>query len=421
MQNNNGSSTGFFEKVNPAPVAGGNRLDEDREFVARGKKKRTREVIDLVEDDGHSADDERSLAEEKRGKSSRSQPAAVKQWCMTIYPHKFDSVEQLKACCDAIGAASSYAMFGRETCPKTGKRHLQAFCLFKDRVRTTQLKKMYHKSIHWEPMNGSIEDSERYCSKDDTAPLVYGEKPKTAGELEQDRWRATREACKRGDLDAVDDQIFVTQFSNIQKIANHYAPSHPSLDAPCGVWLYGVPGSGKTHWATTKYGAFYYKLCNKWWDGYKGEETVLIDDIDPSHVYMGQFLKHWADKYAFRGETKGGGGMYRPKTVIVTSNYSIEECFPDMQGLKAFKRRFKVWYFPYPYKEGMKSPIARELLEDESPPLAEQPTLVLPPLALKRSPPVVDLTQTDDEEDEKGIPNPSFSAGARTPRPRHLK
>ena len=69
---------------------------------------------------------------------------------------------------------------------------------------------------------------------------------------------------------------------------------------------------------------------NKWWDGYAGEEVVVLDDFDPRHAeHLSYYLKIWADHYAFNAEVKGGMIRVRPKTVIVTSQYAIEDCFKE--------------------------------------------------------------------------------------------
>jgi len=87
---------------------------------------------------------------------------------------------------------------------------------------------------------------------------------------------------------------------------------------------------------------FYPKIAsNKWWDKYRGEENVLIEDMDTSHSYQGYNLKIWADKYAFPVEVKCGADWIRPKIIIVTSNYPIKTVFPDPQIHLPLLERFK--------------------------------------------------------------------------------
>lgn len=95
------------------------------------------------------------------------------------------------------------------------------------------------------------------------------------------------------------------------------------------MWLYGVSGSGKSHDARHKYaeGAYYLKAQNIWWDGYNGEETVILDDMDEAHP--GHNLKIWMDLYSCKGQTKGGHVNLTYKRFIVTSNYSIQDLFKD--------------------------------------------------------------------------------------------
>jgi len=87
---------------------------------------------------------------------------------------------------------------------------------------------------------------------------------------------------------------------------------------------------------------FYAKIAaNKWWDKYKGEENVLIEDFDKSHAYQIANLKIWADVYAFPVEIKYGNDVIRPKVIAVTSNYSIKEIWPDPIEHEPLLRRFK--------------------------------------------------------------------------------
>lgn len=89
------------------------------------------------------------------------------------------------------------------------------------------------------------------------------------------------------------------------------------------------------------------KRINKWWDGYKRQEVVAIEEWSPEAKLTAQSLKQWADHYPFQGEIKGGSMQgLRPRKLIVLSNYTIEQCFDRVEDRDPILRRFKVIKFP---------------------------------------------------------------------------
>lgn len=162
-------------------------------------------------------------------------------------------------------------------------------------------------------------------------------------------WNSFVELCKTATPKELIDSPFSQMYANYMSFAGVVHNQFANLKIMDGelqnLWLTGNPGTGKTKYAWDNYPDLYIKQINKWWDGYHGQETVLLDDWDPKHDILVQHLKIWADRYPFRGECKGSSFMIRPKRIIVTSNYSIEQCFQNPEDIDAIKRRFKVHHF----------------------------------------------------------------------------
>ena len=65
---------------------------------------------------------------------------------------------------------------------------------------------------------------------------------------------------------------------------------------------------------------------------------------------MHQMLKEWCERNPFQAESKGSSNKLmciRPKKIIITSKYSLEECFGhDVVGLlEPMQRRLQVRLF----------------------------------------------------------------------------
>lgn len=83
----------------------------------------------------------------------------------------------------------------------------------------------------------------------------------------------------------------------------------------------------------------------KFWDGYRGEEHVVIDefrgDINVSH------LLRWLDRYPVRVEIKGSSVPLSARKLWFTSNIPIESWYPqlDSETMDALKRRINITHF----------------------------------------------------------------------------
>jgi len=83
--------------------------------------------------------------------------------------------------------------------------------------------------------------------------------------------------------------------------------------------IVGPSGTGKSRWARTQYPDAFWKMKGPWWDGYDGEETVVIDEMY-GHCFPFTFLLQLTDRYPFVVECKGGSINFISKRIVMTSN-----------------------------------------------------------------------------------------------------
>jgi hypothetical protein len=168
------------------------------------------------------------------------------------------------------------------------------------------------------------------------------------GDATKEMWEQALACAKAGDIDSIPADIQIRNYSALQYIKRDHAKRPDDLQQPPEVYyVWGAAGTGKSHWAREqmkeKCGTYFDKsLDHKWWCGYQGEDAVIFDDIDKSHSKMLYHFKRWLDKYAFSIEVKGGNMYARPKYMYITSNFHLEEIWPDSKDNEPLLRRMKI-------------------------------------------------------------------------------
>lgn len=115
------------------------------------------------------------------------------------------------------------------------------------------------------------------------------------------------------------------------------------------IWLYGFPGSGKTSILSFIYPNYYKKnLHNKFFDLYDPaiHTHVLLEDLDHEAVerLSINFIKTICDEVGFSVDQKYKTPQLARTTVLVSSNFPINDIIPEGKGIEetkqAFTRRF---------------------------------------------------------------------------------
>lgn len=263
-----------------------------------------------------------------------------RNFCFTWNNYDEKSIEFLN---NYVGFGAKYVAYSEEVAPTTGTKHLQGYLSFKDAKTIVQARAKLQ-GCHVETMVGSIIQNEEYCSKAGTL-IELGEKPVSndnKGRAEKLRWQRAKDLAKQNKLDEIDADIFIRCYSTLKRIGADYA-NKPSPLEPICYWIYGPTGTGKSHAVETRFPDCYKKSMDdlKWFDNYKDEEAVYLEDIDKYQVKWGGLLKRLADRWPMQASIKGSMRYIRPKYVLVTSNYSIDEIWTDIGTLGPLSRRFK--------------------------------------------------------------------------------
>lgn len=245
-----------------------------------------------------------------------------------------------------------YQIIGKET-GEQGTDHYQAYTCFKKKIRLTALKKKYSQRIHWEIMKGTPQQASDYCKKEgdwkEEGTLPQSQ-TQAAGIKRKADYETAHQLAIEGKFNEIDPALKFRHAKNIIQIhAWHIAGTinTTELSEPQTIWIHGPPGVGKSTWARSTFPNFYEKPKDMWWDGYTGQPYVIIEEFSPDTCRRMDisYVKQIFDKFPFHAAIKGGSiGQIRPRVVVVTSNYTIEECFKQQVDQQSILRRCKVIY-----------------------------------------------------------------------------
>lgn len=273
-----------------------------------------------------------------------------KKWCFTWnnYPNDWSSkLAQLIA----IKELQIKFLIAEQETGEEGTPHIQGYLRSNARIYYRTLRSKI--DCYWTEAKGSEEQNINYCTKENNNVFKWGT-PVTKSAIN----RLTRDEkirnMRKDVLEITWDQFeekYPYESTFQQQTWLKYKYEHKQDDGiwsgelrDKNIWIYGPPGTGKSSWAWKQSDKIYVKLQNKWWDGFhfKEYDLVLIEDFANDKQMLAPYIKQWADRYKFVAEIKNGVIWINPKQfrMIITSNYSIEQCFGP-EDAAAIKRRFR--------------------------------------------------------------------------------
>ena len=239
-----------------------------------------------------------------------------RSWCFTennYTPEQILHYQQLEC---------NYICFGKEVGEK-GTPHLQGVIRFAKTHRLTGIKKTISQTAHWEPCR-DFEKAVNYCMKEDPEPFIKDNR-KQGQRTDLDLACETVQTGGILELAKNDPGMFVKYHGGFTKLATMF--QKPRKEPPHVTWIYGTTGTGKTRLVHDKEDSLFVAHSSyKWWDGYRQQDAIIIDDMRASWAPFNILLKI-LDRYQMQVEVKGGFCELNSPRIYITSQFPPHEVY----------------------------------------------------------------------------------------------
>lgn len=232
----------------------------------------------------------------------------------------------------AVKSVPAQRIIAGEEVGESGTPHIQGAIIFSRAHRVTAACKMLGGRAHLEKMRGKWSDQD-YCAKE--GKVIRQEDNTNQGQRTDLEEFAL--AIKKGASDQELYEEFTGPMARYPKFVGGYRRSivetkfaRQFRKVTVEVYL-GVGGTGKSKAAIYEDGMMKKSLFIvpdsdnlKWWDGYQGEDIIVLDDFRGSTLRYQKWLR-LMDGHPMKLETKGGWTWAGWTKVIITTNQHPDE------------------------------------------------------------------------------------------------
>lgn len=263
----------------------------------------------------------------------------VRNYCFTLNNYTSEELSLLEE------IKCKYIIYGFEQ-GEQQTPHLQGFVIWNNAKTFKATKKSLPNRCHIEECKGTPYENFKYCSKDGDF-IERGDRPEKVGQGKRnDMLEIKKNVAQNVHIkEMLNENIIVNyqQLKYAETLKKYYEKQR--TEKPIVKWFYGATGTGKTKTAyeevysiTDPDNVYIAMDTGKWWDGYDGQEYIIIDDMRGDFMKFHQLLK-LLDRYAYRVETKGSTRQFLGKYIIITSAYQPNEIFRTIEDIQQLLRR----------------------------------------------------------------------------------
>lgn len=272
----------------------------------------------------------------------------IRATCFTINNYGVDDVERLisLAYCGTTNMVSPdirFMVFGFERGDDKKTPHIQGYVGWTTRKTFSTVKRLVGEKAHIENAKGTAFQNWAYCTKDGNF-FVFGEKPEQG--KRNDLLVIAEELRKGRSLEDVANEFPVAYMRNHRGIRDWITLQGLEADRDFKTEVHvhiGPPGVGKSRYCAEQaksFGNVYYKRSGEWFQRFKGEKSVIMDDFYGGYPF--HELLAMLDRYPYWVSVKNGDAQFAAERVYITSNKMPREWYDreKFKSIEALYRRF---------------------------------------------------------------------------------
>lgn len=259
---------------------------------------------------------------------------------------------------------AQYMAGALETCPTTGRSHMQGVVYYENARSIAALGRKRKNNV--EVAKADILDAAGYCAKGTRAKpeagyrvfledpcegfFQVGERPSQGSRTDlKDFAKQVQEGRSVDSIVMENPQAFHCYGRTLERIEDIVLRKKFRMAKSTeGLWLWGPTGVGKSHAAFQGYSPETHYVLNVndngWWEGYVGQDIVVINDFRGQLPYCDLLLL--VDEWPHTVKRRNRACMpFTSKKLIITSSLPPHEVYHNLAQRDSFDqlyRRFKI-------------------------------------------------------------------------------